>query len=81
VTRTRSAEDRRVVFSALTERGEATVADRQRRMEERWLGAMQEFSDEELASAAKVLHRVADVFDSLSRESPEPAASGAAQPR
>ena len=71
VTRTRSDQDRRVVLSVLTERGEAVVDERQRQMEERWKQALQDFDDDELAAAAKVLHRVADVFETLSREGPE----------
>jgi DNA-binding MarR family transcriptional regulator len=70
VTRTRSEQDRRVVLSALTERGAAIVAERQQRMEERWNGALEEFSADELAAATKVLHRAADVFESLSQEDP-----------
>ena len=71
VTRIRSDQDRRVVLSALTERGAAVVAERQQRMEERWKDALEEFSPEELAAAARVLNRAADMFDSLSQESPE----------
>jgi DNA-binding MarR family transcriptional regulator len=71
ITRTRSELDRRVVLSALTERGAAVVAERQKRMEDRWNSALEEFSTKELAAAAKVLHRAADVFESLSREDPD----------
>ncbi|MGH2862585.1 MAG: MarR family winged helix-turn-helix transcriptional regulator [Solirubrobacteraceae bacterium] len=70
VTRTRSAEDRRVVLSVLTERGAAVVAERQQRMDGGWKAALGEFSDEELAAAAKVLQRVADLFESLWQEAP-----------
>ncbi|HET9094091.1 MAG TPA: MarR family winged helix-turn-helix transcriptional regulator [Solirubrobacteraceae bacterium] len=68
VTRKRSEEDRRVVLSVLTDRGAAVVAARQHQMEARWTQALAECSDAELAAAAKVLHRVADVFDGLSLE-------------
>jgi DNA-binding MarR family transcriptional regulator len=71
VTRTRSDQDRRVVFSALTERGAEIVAERQLRMEKRWKDALEEFSLEELAAAARVLHRAADIFEKLSQESAE----------
>ena len=71
VTRTRSDQDRRVVLSVLTERGAAVVAERQHHMEERWKEALRDLSDDELAAAAKVLHIVADVFDSLSQEGPQ----------
>ena len=70
VARTRSEHDRRVVLSTLTERGAAIVAERQRHMEERWKEALGDFSDEELAAAARVLQRAADMFDSLSHEGP-----------
>jgi DNA-binding MarR family transcriptional regulator len=65
VQRTRSAEDRRVVLSALTERGAGVVAKRQALMEPRWQAALAEFDDAELASAARILNRLADYFDSL----------------
>ena len=71
VERTRSDQDRRVVLSVLTDRGAAIVAERQQQMEERWRGALDEFSPEELTVAARVLNRAADMFESLSQESPE----------
>lgn len=75
VTRTRSEQDRRVVLSALTERGAAVVAERQAQMEPRWREALSEFSDEELTAAARVLNRVADYFDGLLDDAPgDPAA-------
>lgn len=70
VTRTRSELDRRVVLSVLTDRGAAVLAERQQKMEGRWKQALDECSDAELAAAAKVLHRVADVFESLSQDTP-----------
>jgi DNA-binding MarR family transcriptional regulator len=70
VTRTRSEQDRRVVLSVLTDRGAAIVAERQLEMEGRWTEALQEFSDTDLATATKVLNRVADLFESLSQEAP-----------
>ncbi len=70
VTRTRSEQDRRVVLSVLTERGAAIVSERQQQMEVRWKAALEDLSDDELAAAAKVLHRVADVFESFSRDTP-----------
>ena len=70
VQRTRSEEDRRVVLSVLTERGATVVAERQAQMEPRWRAALAEFSDPELAAAARVLNRLADYFDGLLDESP-----------
>jgi MarR family transcriptional regulator, organic hydroperoxide resistance regulator len=72
VTRARSDQDRRVVMSSLTERGEQLVADRHVRMEPRWRAALGDFDDEELLVAARVLERLADYFDALS-EAEEPA--------
>ncbi len=65
VKRTRSDQDRRVVLSALTERGAAVVAERQAQMEPRWRSALSEFDDDELTAAARVLGRLADYFDAL----------------
>ncbi len=70
VKRTRSDEDRRVVLSALTERGTTVVAERQALMEPRWQAALAEFSDAELGAAARVLDRLADYFDALLDDSP-----------
>lgn len=70
VTRTRSAQDRRVVLSVLTERGEAVVAERQQEMEARWTDALTDVTDADLAAAVKVLNRVADLFESLGEDTP-----------
>ena len=68
VTRTRSEQDRRVVHTVLTEQGAAVVDGRQKDMEERWTRALGEFSVEELATASRLLDRVADMFESLGRD-------------
>jgi DNA-binding MarR family transcriptional regulator len=65
VTRTRSEQDRRVVLSSLTERGEQLVAERHAQMEPRWRAALDEFDDTELVVAARVMDRLADYFDDL----------------
>ncbi len=65
VQRTRSEQDRRVVLTTLTERGEEIVAERHAQMEPRWNAAISGFSREELLAAARVLDRVADYFDGL----------------
>ena len=65
VARTRSADDRRVVLSTLTDHGASVVAARQARMEPRWQAALAEFSDRDLDAAARVLDRLADYFDTL----------------
>lgn len=65
VARIRSDQDRRVVLSSLTERGEQLVAARRAQMEPRWRAVLDEFGDAELAVAARVLDRLADYFDAL----------------
>lgn len=72
VERTRSAEDRRVVLTTLTERGAAVVAERHAQMEPRWRAALGDFSREELVAAARVLDRVADFFDAPLQDDPRP---------
>jgi DNA-binding MarR family transcriptional regulator len=71
VKRTRSEQDRRVVQSALTERGAAVVAERHAQMEPRWREALSEFSEDELRAAAGVLGRLADYFDALLDDDPK----------
>lgn len=68
VTRARSQQDRRVVISELTERGVAVVAERRQEMEARWADALGDISEVELVNAARVLNRVADLFESLSAD-------------
>jgi DNA-binding MarR family transcriptional regulator len=63
VTRIRSDQDRRVVLSSLTQRGEQLVAERHAQMEPRWRAALDEFDAAELVTAARVLNRLADYFD------------------
>lgn len=70
VKRTRSAQDRRIVLSELTERGAAVVAERKAKMEPRWHAALAEFSDRDLTAAARVLNRLADYFDALLDDDP-----------
>jgi DNA-binding MarR family transcriptional regulator len=65
VTRLRSDQDRRVVFSSLTDHGEQVVAKRHAQMEPRWRAVLDEFDDTELVVAARVLNRLADYFDAL----------------
>ena len=79
VTRTRSEQDRRVVLSTLTERGEQLVAERHAQMEPRWRAALEEFDDQELVVAARVMERLADYFDALLQDE-VPGAAGTAAP-
>ena len=71
VTRVRSDQDRRVVLSSLTERGEQLVAARRAQMEPRWHAALDEFDDADLVTAARVLHRLADYFGALLDDAPD----------
>jgi DNA-binding MarR family transcriptional regulator len=72
VTRIRSDQDRRIVLSSLTERGEQLVAERHAQMEPRWRAALNEFNDRELIIAARVLNRLADYFDAPPHHNPQP---------
>ena len=78
VKRTRSEQDRRVVLSSLTERGEQLVAERHAQMEPRWRAALDEFDDTELMVAALVVNRLADYFDALLEDDVPDVASSAA---
>jgi MarR family transcriptional regulator, organic hydroperoxide resistance regulator len=69
VKRTRSKQDRRVVLSALTDRGAAVVAERHAQMQPRWQATLSEFSDDELDAAARVLNRLADYFNDVLEDS------------
>jgi DNA-binding MarR family transcriptional regulator len=65
VRRYRSSNDRRVVLTGLTERGHAVVDEQRSRIEPMWRAALAGFSDDELATAAAVLRRLAAHFDEL----------------
>ncbi len=72
VERSRSERDRRVVLTTLTEHGRALVEERRARIEPRFRGALEEFSDEQLLTAAAVLERLRALFDALAEEPPAP---------
>jgi DNA-binding MarR family transcriptional regulator len=76
VERVRSAADKRVVLTSLTDRGRALVEARRAQLEPCWRAALDGFSDEDLQTAAAVLHAVRALFDELAEDS-EAAASGA----
>jgi MarR family transcriptional regulator, organic hydroperoxide resistance regulator len=65
VKRTRSAEDKRIVYTSLTDRGMALVRTRRAMYEPRWRGALSEFSEDELISATRVLDALRGMFDEL----------------
>jgi DNA-binding MarR family transcriptional regulator len=65
VERTRSQDDKRIVLTSLTDRGRAVIEQRRARYEPRWRTALEQFSDEELLSAAEVLNALRRMFDEL----------------
>jgi DNA-binding MarR family transcriptional regulator len=65
VNRTRSAEDRRVVLTTLTERGTKLVEERRARFEPQWREAFDGFSSEELMTAARVMDAMRYLFDRI----------------
>jgi DNA-binding MarR family transcriptional regulator len=65
VERVRSLEDKRIVLTSLTDRGRAVVEERRARYEPRWQGALAQFSDAELHTAAEVLEALRRMFDEL----------------
>jgi DNA-binding MarR family transcriptional regulator len=71
VERTRSSDDKRVVLTTLTERGRALVEERRALFEPRWRAAFEEFTDEELATAARVLEALRDLFDGIAESEPD----------
>jgi DNA-binding MarR family transcriptional regulator len=68
VERMRSAQDKRVVLTSLTDRGHASIDERRVRYEHRWRAALEQFSEEELLTAAAVLDSVRAMFDGLAGE-------------
>jgi DNA-binding MarR family transcriptional regulator len=65
VERVRSRQDKRIVLTSLTDRGRAVVEERRARYEPRWHGALAEFSEAELHTAAEVLEALRQMFDEL----------------
>ena len=65
VGRIRSAEDKRIVLTSLTERGKALVDQRRATYEPRWRAALSQFSHDELVSATRVLDALREMFDEL----------------
>jgi DNA-binding MarR family transcriptional regulator len=63
VQRIRSADDKRIVLTSLTDRGQALVDQRRAEYEPRWRAALEQFTDRELLGAARVLDAIRDLFD------------------
>lgn len=70
VKRIRSAEDKRIVHTSLTDRGKDLVNERRAMYEPRWRAALSQFTEEELVSATRVLDALRRMFDDLA-ETPE----------
>ncbi len=68
VTRVRSDSDKRVVLTSLTAQGRAVVERRRAELEPRWRAALGEFSGDELLTAAAVLDRIREMFDTIALE-------------
>jgi len=66
VHRVRSDEDKRIVLTSLTARGNEVIEARRCEMEPRWRAALSEFSEDELRIAAAVLDRLATLFGEFS---------------
>lgn len=77
VERKRSEHDKRVVLTALTERGRTRVSERRDQFEACWQAALAEFRVADLLTAAAVLDRLRAMFDELP-ERREAARHGAA---
>jgi len=80
VERSRSDQDRRVVLTELTDRGQELVEARRRQFEPRFRAAMAEFSDEELFVAAAVLDRLRGMLDEFTEERVAAESAGGDQP-
>ncbi|MFL5823571.1 MAG: MarR family winged helix-turn-helix transcriptional regulator [Solirubrobacteraceae bacterium] len=65
VERTRSADDKRIVLTSLTERGKDLVDQRRAEYEPRWRAAVADFSEADLLAAARVLDSLRQMFDEL----------------
>lgn len=65
VKRLRSVEDKRVVLTALTDRGREVVEKHRGQVEPRWRNSLSDFTPDQLATAAAVLTRLARHFDEL----------------
>ncbi|WCB96032.1 hypothetical protein DSM104299_04786 [Baekduia alba] len=65
VERRRSESDRRVVVVSLTGEGRELLEHRRAEWRTRWREALADVSDEHLAVAADVMHRMAGILDEL----------------
>jgi DNA-binding MarR family transcriptional regulator len=63
VERVRSETDRRVVVSRLTAQGRGKIEAKRAAWQGRWQAALGDISDRDLRSAARVLRRLGEMFD------------------
>jgi DNA-binding MarR family transcriptional regulator len=63
VARVRSAEDRRVVLTRLTEHGEELMGAHKAQMQARWQETLSRFDEAQLEAAAAVLSALATMFE------------------
>jgi DNA-binding MarR family transcriptional regulator len=68
VERRRSAEDRRQVLVSLTDQGREKMQAKRAKWNETFLAALNEHSDEELASAVRVMRTIGGFLDTLGRD-------------
>ena len=69
VKRARSAADKRVVLTSLTDRGRGLVEARRAQFEPRWRAALDRFDDDDLLTAAAVLDAIRGLFDEVAEDS------------
>jgi DNA-binding MarR family transcriptional regulator len=79
VERVRCERDRRVVLTRLTPSGRRQIAAKRAAWQERWEAALEGVSERELAAAAKVLQRLAAMFDSAPAGGPRRGRAGAVE--
>ena len=77
VKRARSAADKRVVLTSLTDRGLALVEARRAQLEPRWRAALDGFGEQDLLTAAAVLDAIRVLFDDLAEDSEADGSSAA----
>lgn len=65
VERVRSGRDRRVVLTRLTALGSEQIAAKRAAWQLRWEAALEGLGERELAAAAKVLRRLAEMFEEM----------------
>lgn len=65
VRRVRSDQDRRVVLTSLTDRGDALLEERHRQLVPRWEMALEGFTDPDLRTAAAVLDRLHAMLEEI----------------